>query len=57
MCVLVLTQCGLASLILSILAPLQGVISFRKLGIIQKFPERLQPSIKALHRSVRTTQH
>ncbi|KAG2492371.1 hypothetical protein HYH03_009319 [Edaphochlamys debaryana] len=41
---------GLATLILSTLLPLWGLVSFRRLGIIQRFPERLQPVIKMLHR-------
>jgi hypothetical protein len=29
-----------------------GVISFKKLGLIQRFPEPWQPQIKLLHRRV-----
>ncbi|PNW82466.1 hypothetical protein CHLRE_06g280100v5 [Chlamydomonas reinhardtii] len=43
---------GLATLILSVLMPLWGLVSFRRMGIIQKFPERWQPRIKALHRQL-----
>mmetsp|Transcript_30061 Transcript_30061/g.66602 ORF Transcript_30061/g.66602 Transcript_30061/m.66602 type:complete len:240 (+) Transcript_30061:50-769(+) len=43
---------GLATLILSVVAPLNGVVSFRKLGIIQKFPEKWQPRLKWLHRRI-----
>ena len=39
-------QFGLATVLLSVLMPLWGVVSFRRLGFIQKFPERLQPVIK-----------
>mmetsp|Transcript_10876 Transcript_10876/g.19810 ORF Transcript_10876/g.19810 Transcript_10876/m.19810 type:complete len:234 (+) Transcript_10876:139-840(+) len=41
---------GLASLILAAIVPLGGAISFRKLGFIHYFPERLHPFIKASHR-------
>lgn len=30
--------------------PLWGLVAFRKMGIIQRFPERWQPAIKMLHR-------
>lgn len=43
---------GLATLVLSILMPLWGAASFRRLGIVQRFPERWQPRIKALHRQL-----
>ncbi len=44
------SQVGLATLVLSVVAPLGGTVSFRRLGIIQRFPDRLQPLIKTLHR-------
>ncbi|GLI61584.1 hypothetical protein VaNZ11_004000 [Volvox africanus] len=43
---------GLATLILSILMPLWGLVSFRRMGIIQRFPEVWQPRIKAAHRQL-----
>ena len=46
---------GLAVFILSIVAPLGGVVSFRKLGLLQRVPEKLQPQIKWAHRNVSTT--
>ena len=46
---------GLAVFILSIGAPLGGVVSFRRLGLLQRLPEKLQPQIKWAHRNVSTT--
>ncbi|KXZ44862.1 hypothetical protein GPECTOR_61g815 [Gonium pectorale] len=43
---------GLATLVLSILMPLWGLVSFRRMGLIQRFPERWQPLIKTLHRQL-----
>ncbi|GLC46618.1 hypothetical protein PLESTB_001223600 [Pleodorina starrii] len=43
---------GLATLVLSILMPLWGLVSFRRMGFIQRFPERWQPRIKAAHRQL-----
>ena len=43
---------GLATFILAVIAPLGGLISFRKLGLLQRFPDKLQPRIKWLHRNV-----
>lgn len=45
-------QFGLATLLLTLGAPLLGVISFKRLGIIQKFPERYHSSLKWLHKRV-----
>jgi hypothetical protein len=39
-------QFGLVTVLLSVLMPLWGSVSFRSLGILQRFPERLQPLIK-----------
>lgn len=44
---------GLATLVLGILAPLGGVVSFRRFGLLQRFPDRLQMRIKWFHRNVR----
>ena len=43
---------GLTVFILSIVAPLGGVASFRKFGLLQRMPEKLQPRIKWAHRNV-----
>lgn len=43
---------GLATFILGIVAPLGGLISFRRLGLLQKFPDKLQPRIKWAHRNI-----
>ncbi len=43
---------GLAVFILSIVAPLGGVVSFRRLGLLQRLPEKMQPQIKWAHRNV-----
>ena len=45
---------GLAVFVLSIVAPLGGVVSFRRLGLLQRLPERMQPQIKWAHRNVST---
>ena len=45
-------QCGLATLILTAAAPLGGVISFRKMGIIDRFPETMHGGLKWAHRKV-----
>lgn len=45
-------QFGLATIILSFLMPVWGLVSFRRMGIIQRFPERLQPLIKMMHRQL-----
>ena len=44
---------GLLSFGLALLSPALGVLSFRRLGLIQRFPEDWQPHIKWLHRLVR----
>lgn len=43
---------GLATLCLSIVAPLLGVVSFKKLGIYEKLPVALQAQSKWFHRNV-----
>ncbi|CAL8469828.1 g9370 [Coccomyxa elongata] len=43
---------GLATFILGIVAPLGGLISFRRLGLLQKFPDKMQPRIKWAHRNI-----
>ncbi|CAK0780506.1 hypothetical protein CVIRNUC_005075 [Coccomyxa viridis] len=43
---------GLTVFILSIVAPLGGVASFRKFGLLQRMPEKLQPRIKWAHRNI-----
>ncbi|KAL6748955.1 cytochrome b-561-like protein [Haematococcus lacustris] len=43
---------GLATLILSVLSPLWGLLSFKRLGVIQKFPEKWHPWIKWSHRQM-----
>ena len=45
-------KAGLTVFILSIVAPLGGVASFRKFGLLQRMPEKLQPRIKWAHRNV-----
>ena len=45
-------KAGLTVFILSIVAPLGGVASFRKIGLLQRMPEKLQPRIKWAHRNV-----
>ena len=44
---------GLCTFCLALAAPLLGAASFRRLGIIQRFPEPWQPRLKWLHRLVR----
>lgn len=43
---------GLATFIFGIIAPLGGLISFRRLGLLKKFPEKYQARIKWAHRNV-----
>lgn len=43
---------GAIVLILTAAAPVLGISSFKKLGLITKFPERWQPQIKWLHRAL-----
>ena len=45
-------KAGLTVFILSIVAPLGGIASFRKFGLLQRMPEKLQPRIKWAHRNV-----
>jgi len=46
-------QFGLATLLLSLAAPLGGVLSFRKFGLINLLPESLHGAVKYAHRKVR----
>ncbi len=50
------SQFGLATLLLTLLMPLGGLISFRRMGIIQRFPEVWQPRIKFAHKKVSRVQ-
>jgi cytochrome b-561 domain-containing protein 2 len=43
---------GLLTLVLTVLSPLLGAISFRRLGLIQRFPEQWHGRIKKAHRLV-----
>ena len=43
---------GLATLVLGFLAPLGGFVSFRRFGLLQRFPDQLQMRIKWFHRNV-----
>lgn len=43
---------GLCTFTLALAAPLLGALSFRRLGLIQRFPEPWQPVLKWLHRLV-----
>ncbi|GAX81977.1 hypothetical protein CEUSTIGMA_g9405.t1 [Chlamydomonas eustigma] len=43
---------GVATLLMTVLSPLMGVVSFKRLGIITKFPEKWHSFIKFLHRRV-----
>jgi cytochrome b-561 domain-containing protein 2 len=45
-------QMGLATMVLMVAAPLLGLVSFRKMGLIQRYSEGTQRWIKALHRQV-----
>ena len=45
-------QLGLLTLVLTGLSPVLGAVSFRKLGIIQRFPDHWQPRLKKLHKLV-----
>jgi hypothetical protein len=45
---------GLAVLVLGCIAPAGGVVSFRRFGLLQRFPEKAQTRLKWLHRNVRT---
>ncbi|KAG1681103.1 hypothetical protein FOA52_015544 [Chlamydomonas sp. UWO 241] len=46
------SQVGLATLVLTVLAPLGGAISFKRLGLIHRFPEVWHSRIKWLHRKL-----
>ncbi|KAI8468594.1 MAG: eukaryotic cytochrome b561-domain-containing protein [Monoraphidium minutum] len=41
---------GLLTLVLTAASPLLGVVSFRKLGLIQRFPDEWQPRLKKTHK-------
>lgn len=43
---------GLVTFLLALASPLLGVLSFRRLGLIQKFPQDWHPRLKWLHRLV-----
>ena len=45
---------GLATLLLAVAAPMGGLLSFKRLGLLAHFPEGWQPGIKQAHRMVRT---
>ena len=46
------SQAGLATLIVAAIAPLGGIVSFRKLGLIDRFPESMHGGMKWAHRKV-----
>lgn len=48
---------GLVTFLLALASPLLGVLSFRRLGLIQKFPQDWHPRLKWLHRLVRAEGH
>jgi hypothetical protein len=43
---------GLLTFVLALASPALGMLSFRRLGLIQRFPEDWQPRLKWLHRLV-----
>lgn len=43
---------GLLTFCLALASPLLGALSFRRLGLVQRFPEGWQPRLKWLHRLV-----
>jgi hypothetical protein len=45
-------QLGLATLLLTIVAPLGGALSFKKLGMINMLPDYLHGTVKFAHRKV-----
>lgn len=45
-------QFGLATVVLAVIAPLGGALSFKQWGFISQLPERWQPWVKAAHRSI-----
>ncbi len=47
-----LSQAGLATLLLATVAPLGGLVSFRRLGLIDRFPDSWHAAIKWAHRKV-----
>ena len=46
------SQAGLATLVLAAVAPLGGLVSFRRLGLIDRFPDSWHAAIKWAHRKV-----
>ena len=46
---------GLLTFVLALASPALGTLSFRRLGLIQRFPEDWQPRLKWLHRLVSKT--
>ena len=48
-----LVQCGATTALLAVSASAGGLIAFRKIGLIQVFPERMHRTLKWLHRNVR----
>ena len=45
-------QFGLATVVLTAVAPLGGALSFRKFGLLHRLPDRLQAPTKWAHRTV-----
>jgi cytochrome b-561 domain-containing protein 2 len=43
---------GLLTFLLALASPLLGALSFRRLGLVQRFPQDWQPRLKWLHRLV-----
>ncbi|KAI3436714.1 hypothetical protein D9Q98_006129 [Chlorella vulgaris] len=43
---------GLLTFLLALASPLLGALSFRRLGLVQRFPQHWQPRLKWLHRLV-----
>jgi hypothetical protein len=43
---------GLATMVLGMMAPIGGAVSFRKLGLLTLLPTAMQPIIKMGHRYV-----
>lgn len=43
---------GVTTFVIVLVAALGGVAGFRRFGVINKLPEKLQPAIKAAHRNV-----
>ncbi|KAL3148526.1 hypothetical protein ABBQ38_013964 [Trebouxia sp. C0009 RCD-2024] len=45
-------KCGAITAILAVSASAGGVTAFRKMGVIQKFPERMHKTLKWMHRNL-----